>query len=43
MIPDKRPGSSSPDNDPRVDQFMHDNGIQDRAEAIKILKDEGHI
>jgi hypothetical protein len=36
-------GSGKIDSDPRVDSFMEANGITDRNEAIKILKDNGKI
>ncbi len=35
--------STSSKDDPRIDQFMQSNGIKDRKEAIKILKENGKI
>lgn len=40
---DKTQKKTDPSSDPRVDQFMKSNGITDRNEAIKILKDNGKI
>lgn len=41
--PGMKKDSSSVKDDPRIDQFMQANGIKDRKEAIKILKENGKI